>query len=54
MSFAWSRIFPEGRGAVNQKGVDHYNRVIDNLLAAGITPYVTMFHWDLPAALPGG
>jgi beta-glucosidase len=39
---------------VNQKGVDHYNRVIDNLLAAGITPYVTMFHWDLPAALPGG
>jgi beta-glucosidase len=54
MSLAWSRIFPEGRGAPNSKGVDHYNRVIDNLLANGITPYVTMFHWDLPAALPGG
>jgi len=54
MSIAWSRIFPEGRGAVNPKGVDHYNRVIDNLLANGIEPFVTLFHWDLPAALPGG
>jgi beta-glucosidase len=54
MSIAWSRIFPDGRGKPNQKGVDHYNRVIDNLLAAGIDPYVTMFHWDLPQALPGG
>jgi beta-glucosidase len=54
MSLAWSRIFPEGRGKPNPKGVDHYNRVIDNLLANGIDPYVTMFHWDLPAALPGG
>ena len=54
MSIAWSRIFPDGRGQPNQKGIDHYNRVIDGLLAAGITPYVTMFHWDLPEALPGG
>lgn len=54
MSLAWSRIFPEGRGTPNQKGVDHYKRVVDDLLAANITPYVTMFHWDLPAALPGG
>ena len=54
MSLAWSRIFPDGTGQPNQKGVDHYNRVIDELLAAGITPYVTMFHWDLPQALPGG
>ena len=54
MSIAWSRIFPDGRGKPNQKGVDHYDRVIDGLLAAGITPYVTMFHWDLPEALPGG
>jgi beta-glucosidase len=54
MSIAWSRIFPEGRRAPNQKGVDYYNRVIDGLLAAGIQPYVTMFHWDLPQALPGG
>ncbi|HEX7655919.1 MAG TPA: GH1 family beta-glucosidase, partial [Sphingomonas sp.] len=53
MSIAWSRIFPNGRGQPNQKGVDHYNRVIDTLLAAGIEPYVTMFHWDLPQALPG-
>ncbi|MBV9749578.1 MAG: beta-glucosidase [Acetobacteraceae bacterium] len=54
MSIAWSRIFPDGRGKPNRKGVDYYNRVIDGLLAAGITPYVTMFHWDLPQALPGG
>jgi beta-glucosidase len=54
MSLAWSRIFPEGRGKRNSKGVDYYNRVIDALLAAGIKPYVTMFHWDLPQALPGG
>ncbi len=54
MSIAWSRIFPEGRGEPNPKGLDHYNRVIDELLANGITPYITLFHWDLPAALPGG
>jgi len=54
MSLAWSRIFPQGRGTPNQKGIDHYNRVVENLLANGIEPYVTMFHWDLPAALPGG
>jgi beta-glucosidase len=53
MSIAWSRIFPDGRGTPNQKGLDYYNKVIDGLLAAGITPYVTLFHWDLPAALPG-
>jgi beta-glucosidase len=54
MSLAWSRIFPEGKGKPNPKGVDHYNRVVDNLLENGIEPYITMFHWDLPAALPGG
>jgi beta-glucosidase len=54
MSMSWSRIFPEGRGKPNAKGVDYYNRVVDALLAAGIKPYITMFHWDLPAALPGG
>jgi len=54
MSIAWSRIFPDGHGTPNQKGIDYYNRVIDALLAAGITPYVTLFHWDLPQALPGG
>jgi beta-glucosidase len=54
MSLAWSRILPEGKGKPNPKGLDHYDRVIDDLLANGITPYVTMFHWDLPQALPGG
>lgn len=54
MSIAWSRIFPEGRGPLNRKGLDHYDRVVDDLLAAGITPFVTLFHWDLPQALPGG
>lgn len=53
-SIAWSRVFPEGRGKPNPKGVDYYNRLVDGLLEAGIAPHVTMFHWDLPAALPGG
>ena len=54
LSIAWSRIFPEGRGHPNRKGIDYYDRVIDGLLAAGVQPYVTLFHWDLPQALPGG
>jgi len=54
MSLAWSRIFPEGRGQPNMRGVDHYKRVVDTLLENGIQPYVTMFHWDLPEALEGG
>jgi beta-glucosidase len=54
MSLSWSRIFPEGKGQPNQKGVDHYHKVIDDLLEHGVDPYVTLFHWDLPAALAGG
>ena len=54
MSIAWSRIFPDGKGKPNQKGIDYYNKVVDGLLAQGIEPYVTLFHWDLPQALPGG
>jgi len=54
MSISWSRIFPAGRGQANAAGLDHYKRVLDELLASGITPYVTLFHWDLPEALPGG
>ena len=51
MSIAWPRIFPNGRGQVNQKGIDFYHRLLDELAGHGITPYVTMFHWDLPQAL---
>jgi beta-glucosidase len=51
LSLAWPRIYPNGDGAVNRKGVDFYHRLIDALLAQGITPWVTMFHWDLPQAL---
>jgi beta-glucosidase len=54
MSVSWSRVFPSGTGQPNAKGLDYYNRVVDELLANGITPYVTLFHWDLPQALPGG
>lgn len=50
-SIAWSRIFPNGTGQINQAGVDHYNKLIDALLAKGIEPYVTLYHWDLPQAL---
>jgi beta-glucosidase len=54
MSIAWPRIFPNGTGQPNAAGLDYYKRVLDELLANGITPYVTLFHWDLPATLPGG
>jgi beta-glucosidase len=54
LSIAWPRIFPDGKGQPNPLGLDHYQRVLDELLANGITPYVTLFHWDLPAALDGG
>jgi beta-glucosidase len=50
-SIAWSRILPAGRGTVNPKGLDFYERLVDALLANGIEPMATLFHWDLPAAL---
>ncbi|MCP2731042.1 GH1 family beta-glucosidase [Limnofasciculus baicalensis] len=50
-SIAWSRIIPDGRGAVNEEGVDFYKRIIDCLNEYGITPHATLFHWDSPQAL---
>ena len=50
-SVAWARVLPEGRGRVNDKGLDFYSRLVDALLARGITPFATLYHWDLPAAL---
>ena len=50
-SISWSRILPEGTGRVNAAGVDFYSRLVDELLAAGIQPNATLYHWDLPAAL---
>jgi beta-glucosidase len=53
-SISWSRIFPDGTGQPNPKGLDYYQRVVDELLKNNIAPYITLFHWDLPQALPGG
>lgn len=50
-STAWTRIFPEGRGAINQPGLDFYSRLVDGLLEAGIEPVICLYHWDLPQAL---
>lgn len=52
-SISWSRVIPLGgrNDPVNQKGIDHYKKFVDDLLDAGITPLITLFHWDLPDAL---
>src|SRR5690606_20292896 len=50
-SVAWPRVMPTGKEPVNKAGLDFYDRLVDGLLAAGIVPLVTLYHWDLPAAL---
>lgn len=50
-SISWTRILPEGKGRINQKGIDFYNKLTDSLLEKKITPFVTLYHWDLPLAL---
>ena len=50
-SIAWPRVIPDGIGAINEKGFDFYDRLLDSLLEANITPYVTLYHWDLPYGL---
>ena len=54
MSISWSRVFPDGTGKPNAKGLDYYKRVVDELRGNGIDPYITLFHWDLPASFPHG
>ena len=50
-STSWSRVLPEGRGPINSRGLDFYQRLVDALLEQGIEPMLTLYHWDLPAAL---
>ncbi|MBW0157348.1 GH1 family beta-glucosidase [Sedimentimonas flavescens] len=50
-STSWARIMPEGRGAVNAEGLDFYDRLVDGMLARGLKPALTLYHWELPAAL---
>lgn len=50
-SISWPRVLLDGVGRVNPAGLDFYDRLVDGLLAAGVTPYATLFHWDLPQAI---
>ena len=50
-SIAWPRVMPTGRGAINEAGLAFYDRLVDGMLERGITPYATLYHWDLPQAL---
>lgn len=50
-SISWTRILPKGKGKINQRGVNYYNKLINNLIQNNITPVITLYHWDLPQAL---
>lgn len=50
-SIGWARVLPQGRGKINLKGLDFYDRLVDSLCAANIEPFLTLYHWDLPQAL---
>jgi beta-glucosidase len=50
-SISWARILPSGTGAINQKGIDHYKKFINDLLSFGIEPAITLYHWDMPQGL---
>ncbi|MEM1237828.1 MAG: GH1 family beta-glucosidase [Pseudomonadota bacterium] len=50
-SASWARVMPEGRGAVNAEGIDFYDRLVDAILERGLEPHLTLYHWELPAAL---
>ncbi|MFJ5734526.1 GH1 family beta-glucosidase [Streptomyces microflavus] len=50
-SLAWPRVVPDGDGPVNKAGLDFYDRLVDGLLEAGVTPFATLYHWDLPQVL---
>ncbi len=50
-SASWARVMPEGRGTVNQQGLDFYDRLVDGMLARGIKPALTLYHWELPSPL---
>jgi beta-glucosidase len=50
-SIAWSRVMPEGRGQVNKRGLEFYDRLVDGIMGAGIEPWICLYHWDLPLAL---
>ena len=52
-SLAWPRLIPEGTGAINQAGIDFYDRLIDGMLERGLKPFATLYHWDLPSRAAG-